>query len=173
MTSRRIVVVGVSGAGKTSLARRISTRVGVPHADMDGFFHGRGWVRRPEAVSDVATFVAREAWVTERPYSDVADLVYGRAQLVVWLDLPTWRTMYQVIGRTVSRRLRRTELWHGNIEGPLWRVFVDREHVVRWAWSTRHRYQDWPDALHADWPDLPVVRLRSHAEADAWLAALD
>ena len=171
--ARRIVVVGVSGSGKTSLARRIGEHLGVPHADMDGFFHGPGWVRRPEAADEVAAFVAGDGWVTERPYSEVTDVVFGRAQLVVWLDLPTWRTMSQVTRRTVSRRLRRTTLWHGNVEGPLWRVVTDPEHIIRWAWNTRNRYRQWPDELHADWPDLPVVRLRSHAEADAWLASLD
>jgi adenylate kinase family enzyme len=169
---RRIVVVGVSGAGKTSLATRIGARLGIPHADMDGFFHGPAWARRPEAAADVAAFVAGDAWVTERPYAEVSEVVYARAQLVVWLDLPTWRSMWQVIRRTVSRRLGRTVLWNGNVEGPLWRVVTDREHVVRWAWSTRHRYRDWPGALHDEWPALPVVRLRSHAEADAWLDTL-
>lgn len=169
---RRIVVVGVSGSGKTTLARRIAARIGVPHADMDGFFHGPGWTRRPEGPAEVAAFVAGDSWVTERPYAEVRELVYDRAQLVVWLDLPTWRTMAQVVRRTVSRRLRGTELWHGNVEGPLWRALVDREHVVRWAWSTRHRYRDWPAVLHAEWPDLPVLRLRSHAEAEAWLASV-
>jgi adenylate kinase family enzyme len=165
-------VVGVSGSGKTTLALRISARLGIPHADIDGFFHGAGWVRRPEAVADVTAFVAGEAWVIERPYDEVREPVYDRAELVVWLDLPTWRVMWQVTRRTVLRRMRRTVLWNGNVERPLWRVLVDREHVIRWAWSTRHRYRDWPEELLAQWPHLPVVRLRSHAEADAWLASL-
>jgi adenylate kinase family enzyme len=172
VTPRRIVVVGVSGSGKTTLARRVAARLEVPHADIDGFFHGAGWVRRPEAAADVAAFVAGDAWVIERPYDEVRELVYDRAQLVVWLDLPTWRTMLQVTRRTVSRRVRRTVLWNGNVEQALWRIVVDREHIIRWAWRTRNRYRGWPEELLAEWPDLPVVRLRSHAEADAWLARL-
>jgi hypothetical protein len=49
---------------------------------------------------------------------------------------------------------------------------IDPEHVIRWAWSTRHRYRGWPDALLSEWPHLSLVRLRSHAEAGAWLASL-
>lgn len=165
-------MVGVSGSGKTTLARRVGDRLGIPHADMDGFFHGPGWVRRPEGVAEVSAFVAQDGWVTERPFPEVREVVYGRAQLVVWLDVPTWRTMWQVTWRTVSRRLRRTELWHGNREGPLRGFFTDPDHIVRWAWRTRHRYRGIEAELAAEWPGLRVVRLRSHREADAWLASL-
>ena len=32
-----------------------------------------------------------------------------------------------------SARLGRQVLWNGNIEPPLWTVFTDPEHIVRWA----------------------------------------
>jgi len=169
----RIIVVGTSGAGKTTLAGRIAARLGIVHADMDGFFHGPNWVRRETAQEDVAAFVAGERWVTERPYTDVWDLVMARATLVVWLDYPIWLRMARATRRTVSRSLRRTPLWNGNVEPPLWTFFTDRDHILRWAWSTRHKYDDLPAQL-ADCgrSDLPVVRLRSQRETEVWLATL-
>ena len=169
---RRILVAGVSGSGKTTLARRIGERLDIPHVEIDALYHGPGWVPRASFGADVEAFVAQDAWVTEWQYAAARPLLLARADLVVWLDLPTWRTMWQVTRRTVSRRVRRTELWNGNREGPLLGVVAERDHIVRWAWRTRHKYRDLPAVVAAQRPGLPVVRLRSHAEAQAWLASL-
>lgn len=172
MKPSRIVVVGVSGAGKTTLARRIGARLGIEHVEIDALFHGAGWRPRPSFVSEVEALAARDAWVTEWQYDAARPLLLARADLVVWLDLPTWRTMWQVTRRTVSRRVRRTELWNGNREGPLRGFFTDPEHVIRWAWQTRHKYDDLPDVVAASRPDVTVVRLRSHTDAERWLESL-
>ncbi|WP_370651769.1 hypothetical protein [Microbacterium sp.] len=37
---RRILVAGVAGAGKTTLAARIAAMVEAPHTEIDGLFHG-------------------------------------------------------------------------------------------------------------------------------------
>lgn len=169
---RRIVVAGVSGSGKTTLAARIAERLGVEHVELDGLHHGPGWVRRPEFLDDVHALVAREAWVTEWQYADARPILLAHADLMVWLDLATWRVMGQVVRRTVRRRLGRQVLWNGNTEGPLWTFFTDREHIVRWAWQTRHKYDRLDERVAAERADLPVVRLRSHREAAQWLASL-
>jgi hypothetical protein len=110
--------------------------------------------------------------VTELGYPSARPLLTERADLVVWLDPPTWLAMWQVTRRTVTRRLRRTELWNGNREGPLWRIVVDDEHVIRWAWRTRRRAAERITALRELRPELEIVRLRSRSEVEAWLASL-
>ena len=94
----------------------------------------------------------------------------ARADLVVWLDLPRRTVMRCVVSRTVRRRLRRTELWNGNIEPPFRRILTDREYIVRWAWTTYHLTAERTMALAAQRPELPIVRLRRFAEYDRWLA---
>lgn len=172
---RRIAVAGVSGSGKTTLARRIAVVTGAPHVELDALYHGPGWVPRPSFLDDVERFTREPAWVTERQYAAARAVLLARADLLVWLDLPTAQTMAQVVGRTVRRRWRDEVLWNGNREGPLTDVFRDPDHVVRWAWATRARYRDLPAEVAAEraaahLPELPVVRLRSHTEGARWLA---
>jgi len=168
-----VIVVGTSGAGKTTLAGRIAARLGVDHVEIDALFHGPGWTPRPEFVDDVRAFVARSAWVTEWQYADARPLLTERATLAVWLDYPLAVRMSRVVRRTVARRMGRTTLWNGNVEPSLWRAVTDPEGIIRWAWDTRHKYDDLPAQLATSGrPDLPVVRLRSQAEADAWVAGL-
>jgi len=80
--------------------------------------------------------------------------------------------MARNIRRSVSRSLRRTPLWNGNVEPPLWTILTDRDHIIRWAWRTRHQYDDVIELLARERPGLPVVRLRSQAETETWLASL-
>jgi len=88
----------------------------------------------------------------------------------VWLDLSRCRVMQQVVRRTVRRRLRRQLLWNGNVEPPLWTLFTDPEHIVRWAWSTHRHNAERVAALMEQRPDLTVVRLANRAAVEAWVA---
>lgn len=167
---RRVLVGGVSGSGKSTLASRIADVVGAPHIEIDGLFHGPGWTARPEFVSDVERFSSGSEWVTEWQYGAVRTLLLDRCHLLVWLDLPTPAVMRQVVGRTIRRRLRREVLWNGNVEPPFRTILTDPEHIVRWAWSTRHTSRHRTAAVLTERPDLPVVRLRSHVESAHWLS---
>ena len=166
---RRILVAGTSGAGKTTVAAALSARLGVPHTDIDGLHHGPGWVPRPEFEADVAALVAAEEWVTEWQYSRVRPLLLARADLLVWLDLSRARVMSQVVRRTLRRRVRRIELWNGNLEPPLRTILTDRDHIVRWAWRTHPTTAARVRTVVASKEAPVVVRLRTRREVRGWL----
>lgn len=166
---RRILVAGASGAGKTTLARRIAEASGLPFQEIDALFHGPDWTPQPSFVDDVDAFTSQPRWVIEWQYGAVQPLLAERAQLLVFLDYRRGRVMRQVIVRTLRRRLRREELWNGNREAPFRTILTDPEHIVRWAWRT-HGTRAALVAEAADRnPGLEVVRLRHPREADVWL----
>src|SRR5437868_4671391 len=87
----RIVVVGTSGAGKTTLARRIAPRLELPHIELDAINWQSGW--RDLTRHDPAEFVRRvdeaigaEAWVADGNHGPVRDRVWQRAPHLAWLD---------------------------------------------------------------------------------------
>lgn len=166
---RRILVAGVSGSGKSTLAHRLSDLVGCPYVELDALFHGAGWVRRPEFETEVDAFSAADRWVCEWQYTSVRERLAQRADLLVWLDLPFPLVLSRVVRRTVSRSVRREVLWNGNREPRLSTFFTDREHVIRWAISTRHLLRERVPAAAADHPGLTVVRLRSPRQVDHWV----
>jgi adenylate kinase family enzyme len=169
---RRILVAGVSGVGKTTLANRISRATGIPHTEIDALQHGENWTPRETFAHDVERFTREEQWITEWQYREVRPLLAERADTLVWLDLPTSLTMSRVIRRTFRRRVRREELWNGNIEGPLWTFFTERDHIIRWAWRTRRTWRRHVAEAAAEHPCLRIVRLRSTAEVARWLNSL-
>lgn len=166
----RVVVAGTSAAGKTTLAARIGDVLAVRHVEIDALFHGPAWTPRETFAAEVDAFSAEPSWVTEWQYPAVRALLAARADLLVWLDLSRATVMRQVVRRTVRRRLRRQVLWNGNIEPPLWTVFTDAEHIVRWAWSTHHQTAQRVTALHRQRPGLVVVRLTDYEAAQQWLS---
>lgn len=167
---RRVLVAGGSGAGKTTLARRIAGVLDLPYVELDGLFQGPGWTPRPSFRAEVQCFSSGPAWVTEWQYESARPLLAARADTLVWLDLPRPVVLARAVRRTVRRRVRRERLWHGNVEPPLWRVLTDAEHVVRWAWATEPLVA--PRVLTAlgERPELVVVRLRRRGDVPRWLA---
>src|SRR6266508_3598546 len=117
-------VVGNSGSGKSTLARALAAELGVAHIELDAIYHQPGWQPLPaadfRARVDAAT--ATGGWVVDGNYSAVRDLIWARADTVVWLDLPRHAVMRQVIWRTLRRAMLRAELWNGNRER--WRNLV-------------------------------------------------
>lgn len=166
---RRVLVAGTSGSGKTTLARAVAEVLGCPHVELDALHHGPGWTRRREFEADVENFSSGPTWVTELQYAAVRDRLLDRADLLVWLDLPRSVVMRSVLRRTLGRRLRRTRLWSGNVEPPLWTFLTDRDHIVRWAWRTHAPGRARLEAVARDRPELPVVRLTSRAEVAGWV----
>ncbi len=166
----RIVVAGTSGSGKTTLSARLGSVLGIEHIEIDALFHGENWTPRATFEQDVKEFITRPAWVTEWQYSVVRDRLADRADLCLWLDLPRRTVMRQIVFRTLRRRVGRTVLWNGNFEPPLHRIFFDREHVIRWAWNTHRMTAARVQRLNMRRPDLTIVRFRSHAEVNRWLA---
>ena len=166
---QRILVAGVAGSGKTTLARRIEAITGLPHTEIDGLYHGPNWVPRESFEAEVESFTAEPRWVTEWQYRSVRQLLAKKADTLVWMDFPPRTTLFRVTRRTLRRRLTREELWNGNREGPLWAFFTDPNHIVRWSIRTRDLYDERVPAVAAARPDLTIVRLGSTREVDPWL----
>ena len=176
---RRVSVVGTSGAGKSTLSRALAGALDADFFELDSVFHQPDWVPLPreEFRERVAAAVAGERWVIDGNYtSQVKDLVWARADTVVWLDLPRRTVMRRIIWRSFRRAAARTELWNGNRER--WRNFfsLDKEEsVIAWAWQTHAATRAKLEAAMADPANsrLKFVRLTSPGAVRRFLSGVD
>jgi len=173
---RRVSVVGNTGSGKTTLARRIAERLGVPFLELDSIHHQADWQPLDTETfrAMVGDHTAGDGWVVDGNYSAVQDLVWSRADTVIWLDLSRARVMWRVVSRTLRRAATREELWNGNKE-PLrnFLTLAPEESVIAWAW-TRHRvYRQRYELAMRDpgWVHLRFVRVRSRHDLEGLLGS--
>jgi adenylate kinase family enzyme len=166
----RIVVVGTSGAGKTTLARIIAARLALPHIELDAINWQPGWrdlIRHDpqEFVSRVTTAAQADSWVFDGNYTAHTTIVWLRATHLVWLDYERRIIMARVIRRSLLRAVLRTRLWAGNRER--WRQLLRASHPIRWAWSTwkRRRRETAERLAQPQYARLQVLRLRHPREA--------
>lgn len=175
---KRIAVVGSPGSGKSTLAKTISSALGIPHLELDSVFHQPGWTELPtdEFRDAVRTFTDGAEWVVDGNYTShgITDLVWPRADTVVWLDLSRSQTMWRVGARTFRRVARREQLWSGNRER-LWNVVDPRpEHnILLWTWTRYSRAKNQYAQRFEDpqWSELERVRLTASGEVDAFVEA--
>ncbi len=175
----RIVIVGNSGSGKSTVARAVGEKLDFPVLELDSIYHQKGWEPLPEEEFRVnlADFALKQEWVIDGNYTSLGmkDLVWPVADTLVWLDLPRSVVMPRIIWRTLKRVFTREELWNGNREpiGNLTRLDPEKN-IIRWSWIRHDKYrQQYEEALAGpETVHLRVIRLRSTAEVRAFLGSI-
>jgi adenylate kinase family enzyme len=174
---RRIAVIGTTGSGKSTCARAIARLTGGQYVELDALHWGPEWTPANEAdlrSRTEAALSATDAWVTDGNYYGIlGDMIWRRAEMIVWLDYPIRIIFWRLFWRTLRRCVTREELWSGNRER-LRTAFLSGDSLFVWAlkthWSKRRSY---PEAMRApENAHLRVVRLRRPAEMRGFLRAL-
>jgi adenylate kinase family enzyme len=168
----RVAVIGTSGSGKTTFARALAYKIGCHHIELDALHWEPNWVEAPTEVLKARVELATRSkcWVADGNYSKVREIVWGRADTVVWLDFPFYIVLWRLTRRTLMRAFLRKELWSGNREN-LRTQFFTRDSLFLWILKTHWRHQksypqefELPKNAH-----LRIVRLRSPRDAELWL----
>ena len=168
----RIVVIGTSGAGKTTLARTIARQLQLSHIELDALNWKPCW--RDLVRSDPAEFARRVAaamqvdgWVADGNYAVVRDLIWRNASHLVWLDYSRPVIMQRVIGRSLLRVVLRTELWAGTGNRERWHFLLQPSHPILWAWRTWAALREETGDLigRTEYAHLNVLRLQRPGEA--------
>ena len=172
---RRVVVVGSSCSGKTTLAVHLAQVLVAPHIELDAIYWLPNWVERPADDFRELTRVAVDpnCWVVDGNYNQVRDIVWSRATCVIWLNysfrLVFWRALWRTIGRSISRRT----LYSGNKES-LRKAFLSRDSILWWVITTfrsrRRRYRVVFD--NPEFPCLVMIEFRKQQDTDEFLHRL-
>ena len=174
---RRVSIIGTSGSGKTTLATQLARRIGAEHVELDALHWGPNWTGKTPAeftpVVEAAT--AGAAWCVCGNYNAVVtQIVWPRADTVIWLDYPMSITAYRVVKRTIRRWWRGETLWAGNRER-LWTQLCMPDslwlYVVKTWRRNRRQYPLKLSELRRQ--GKHIYRFRSPRQTAEWLAALD
>jgi len=101
---KRVAVVGSSGAGKSTFARRLGERTGLPVIHLDELYWRPGWDPTPDDEWDqvVTELAAGDEWIIDGNYSRTMEMRARRADTVVFLDYPRVGCLARVLRRTLT-----------------------------------------------------------------------
>ena len=170
---RRIVVFGTTGSGKSWLAERLGAERGLRLIELDALYWGPGWQPAPvELFRHRVECETRDGdWITVGIYGQVRDIVWQRADTLVWLDLPLPLVMWRLFWRTLRRIATQEDLWRTGNRESLGRTLFSRDSILLWALKThgrnRRRFGEECSTFAAG---RTVIRLRSTRDVERFLA---
>ncbi len=172
---QRIAVVGVTGSGKSTLAEAIAHRLRIPHLELDAFHWEPNWTEAPREVTRqrVEAAVCNPAWVTDGNYGFLREIVWSRAQAVIWLDYSLPLILWRLWWRTWKRIIKKEFLWGTNYE-KFWLQFFSKESLFLWALRTYKLRKMTYTALLAspEYLYLKVFHFKQPRETETWLETL-
>jgi len=174
---RRIAIIGVTGTGKSTLAQRLAGRLNLGAIELDALFWEANWTAAPPERfrARVEAAVHAESWIVTGNYHAVRDLVWRRAEALIWLDYPFRIAFRRLWVRTWRRWWTQEELWNGNREqlGKQLKVWSD-ESLFHWLFTSYRRHRrEFPMLLgRAEYTHLKIFRFRFPVETDGWLETL-
>jgi adenylate kinase family enzyme len=166
---QRILVIGSGGSGKSTVARRIAERTGLPLIHLDALYWKAGWQETPkrEWAQMVEQIAEQDTWVMDGNYGGTLDRRLDAADTVIFLDLSRWTCLARVLKRRIEfHGGSRPDMAEGCFEQLDWEL-------LRWVW--RYPKEKRPRVLKklADLPrEKKVVILRSPAEVEQFLGSL-
>lgn len=170
---RRIVVIGNTGSGKTTLAGQVAALLGAPHVELDALHWEPNWTPpRVDAFQErVTAALAGPGWVADGNYGAVRDFVWGRADTIIWLNYPLWVNLWRLLRRSLWRSLCQPELWNGNRER-FRTQFLSRDSLFVWALKIhRRRRKQIPELLaKPEYHRLRRLQFCSPGATRHWLA---
>ena len=179
MALKRIVIVGKSGAGKTTLATQLADRLNLTNIELDGISWQANWVNllkheMRERVDEALPVVGH--WIADGNYiRSVHDIVWVRADTLIWLDYSLPVALLRVLRRTIGRVVKREELWNGNRETLRHHLSFDpNQNLFLWTvlMHKQHR-NDFPALFEQpEYSHLNVLRFCTPKETEQWLRGL-
>ncbi len=173
----RIVVIGTTSSGKSTLAEKLAQKLALDFVELDALYWQPNWVGTPDdefaAKVDAATHADR--WVVAGNYSRTRPITWSRAQLIIWLDYPFLTVFWRLITRTIRRNWMKEVLWGTNtdrfwIHFKLW----SDESLVKWLFKTYwRRKQEIPQLFEIpEYRHLELLHFKTPKETNLWLRQL-
>ena len=164
---KRVAIIGSGGAGKSTFARALTLRTGLPLVHLDHLYWSPGWVVTP---SDEWRVVLEEAlggdaWIADGNYARTYDVRFARADTIIVLAPSRWRCATRVLKRTFTN-------YGCSVQAPDCPERFDFK-FLRWVW--RYPTDSRPQldaAIREHGADASLIELTTSRQVQRFLEAL-
>lgn len=166
----RINVIGTTGAGKSTLAKKLAVILGHPYIEIDQIFWGPNW-KKPtnrEFYDNLKSFLDNHpTFILDGNYTKATALKWTYSETVIWVNLSFAQTLRQLIGRTLKRLVTQKELWPntGNRESIYAHLFT-KDSIFYWFFKTfkGNQIKFRSDTVLKQWAHIQFIELTSNAD---------
>ncbi len=156
---KRIVIIGISGTGKSTLGCRLAEMTGLTLHHMDAIIWGPGWIEATEEhiCGALARIAVTENWIVEGWIDVYSTGVLQQSDVVLYLDYPGWLAACGGVQRWWHKGKKRPEMPEGCTERFDLRFLQtmllrkERPHI---------------ETILAKMPQLNIIRVRSRRETE-------
>jgi len=176
---QRVLVIGSTGAGKSTFAIALGAATGLPVIHIDRLFGQAGWVRTPheDYLAKMRAAIAGDRWIFDGVNVTTFDLRIPRADTIVWLKRSRALCLWRIAGRVLTTYgTVRSDMAPGCPEKFDWEF-------IKWVWNFPRDYDPKISAAldrHDAWGRTTLLRsdaeaaafLREHGQSSAGIASL-
>ena len=174
---KRIIIIGTTSSGKSTLAERFADKFNYDFIELDALHWEPNWTEAPQEVfhERLQQAIQAEAWVIAGNYSTTRSITWPKAELIIWLDYSFPRVFWQLTRRTFTRWWTQELLWGTNREN-LWnhmKLWSD-ESLFHWLFKTYwRRKREYPQIIEKpEHKHLKSIRFKNPKETEQWLNSL-
>ena len=161
---KKILVIGSSGAGKSTFSRRLQKATGLPLIHLDRLYWKPNWVEmtdKAEWKRTIENALRDDFWILDGNYSGTLEMRLEKCDTVIFLDLPRTLCVYRILKRVaLYKKGNRPDMADGCDERFDWEF-------VKIVWNYPTRSKPKVEALLKRFEsDKTIVRLRSQKEIE-------
>ena len=161
---KKILVIGSSGAGKSTFSRRLHRATNLPLVHLDRLYWKPNWVEttdKAEWKRTIESALHGDAWILDGNYSGTLEMRLEKCDTVIFLDMPRLICVYRILKRVaLYEKGSRLDMADGCDEHFDWEF-------VKIVWNYPARSKPKVEALLNRFSrDKTIVRLRSKKEIE-------
>ncbi|MBN1622884.1 MAG: AAA family ATPase [Clostridia bacterium] len=102
--TRKIIVCGMSGSGKTTTAKVLSAELELPLISIDSNCFDNDWKKKPreEIINILSHILSGQQWIIDGMYWNIAKEFISKADIVVFVRINVFKNIINIIKRKLN-----------------------------------------------------------------------
>ena len=135
----KIIVVGTTGSGKSTLSESLSSKLNIPYIQLDQLFWKPNWQwsTDEEFFENIQKAIeGKDSWIIDGNYHRTQFITWPLADTVIWIDLPFYKILYQNLSRSIRRAIVHEELWPNTGNRESFKRLLSKDSIIKWLVKT-------------------------------------
>lgn len=165
----RVLIIGCGGAGKSTLARQLGQKLGLPVVHLDSIFWLPGWVEMEKDTFDerVRQELRKDKWIMDGNYNRTMPERLQYCDTVIYLDFSRWACLYGIFKRLLTNIGKtRPDMGAGCKEKVDWEF-------VKWVWNFNKNKRERYYRMLKDAEGVEAIVLKNRRMVNRFLKELE